>query len=165
MDAEAIEVPLAADPSLPTFEEVCRSRRLVPDGFSIFQWPEFQAFYDRLEKEFPDKMISASEAEGFEYHHTPDRVTVSFPEEYRKHRRTGRWEVKYLNTEPRVLLEGSMIGCSVFRWPEFQALRRRLGIPEVHEIGLRMRFVEGELPAITLDFAPMEPNLVFHKTD
>ena len=49
-------------------------------------------------------------------------------------------------------------GWEVFAWPEYQAFRKRLGIPIfLDETALTIRIAIGERPKITHEYGPREP--------
>lgn len=54
---------------------------------------------------------------------------------------------------PRKHAPGAYDGWEVFRWPEYQALRKRLGVPDhPKEKGCTIRVFEGEAVVVNLEF-------------
>jgi hypothetical protein len=57
-------------------------------------------------------------------------------------------------------------GYAVFKWPEYQAFRKRLGIPDdTHERGVTIRVYEGEAVLVTLEFLGADKSPVTGTTD
>jgi hypothetical protein len=141
---------------LETYKE---STKAVNDGWTVMTWPETYALFGRLHKEFPD--------------HIPEPDTFVGPGPDRRveiesavgnvvirlwsRDTTAYRHVCYDYCNCRVYAP-PLSGYEFFQWPEWQALRTRLGVVQyVYDKDHKVRFGEGEEPTITQTYTVREP--------